>query len=194
MLCSFDRNYNSLHHLALPLSPPQTLSQLWFSCSPPLFCWCFFFFIWICHPSVHSFPPSLVLVFVSVPSSEIHPSFWAPCSLHPLHRNDCNSGCGLVLVVGAGVPEGKVWAELISVSVCLSVHPNSIKASCEWKSYPKDDLLASITKQTATFFDIFFNEIHDSVVFSKFENFMFLLVFFGRKVCFMLSGWNPSWQ
>ncbi|KAK7891109.1 hypothetical protein WMY93_023072 [Mugilogobius chulae] len=28
-------------------------------------------------------------------------------SLHPLHRNDCNSGCGLVLVVGAGVPESK---------------------------------------------------------------------------------------
>lgn len=82
----------------------------------------FFFFIsvhllfWLLSPSIHSFPSSpwsLSLFFI--PSSEIHPSVWAPCSLHPLHRNDCNSGCGLVLVVGAGVPEGKVREELVSI-------------------------------------------------------------------------------
>lgn len=49
-----------------------------------------------------------------VPSSEIHPSVWAPCSLHPLHRNDYNCGSGLVLVVGAGVPESKVWEEPVT--------------------------------------------------------------------------------
>lgn len=100
-------------------------------------------------PSVRSFILSIpvVLVFVSVPSSEIHPSFWAPCSLHPLHRNDCNSGCGLVLVVGAGVPEGKVWAELISMSVCLSVSSPKQHKSIEqdatslvgWKSIWMDN-------------------------------------------------------
>ncbi|MEQ2249621.1 hypothetical protein ILYODFUR_031287 [Ilyodon furcidens] len=37
---------------------------------------------------------------------ELHPSFRAPCSLHPLHRIDCNSGLDLVLVGGAGVLKG----------------------------------------------------------------------------------------
>lgn len=85
-------------------------------------CCCFFE---LSRHSIHVFilpPPfpwssSLFLFWFS--SSEIHPSVWAPCSLHPLHRNDCNSGCGLVLVVGAGVPESKVWEELISIC-CIS--------------------------------------------------------------------------
>lgn len=39
-------------------------------------------------------------------SPELHPSFRAPRSLHPLHRIDCNSGVDLVLVGGAGVLRG----------------------------------------------------------------------------------------
>lgn len=77
------------------------------------------------------FPWSSSLFLFWFSSSEIHPSVWAPCSLHPLHRNDCNSGCGLVLVVGAGVPESKVWEELISICciscTCETLHPNDIK-------------------------------------------------------------------
>lgn len=90
---------------------------------PTLNWWIIFMFLlcrcWLfghLSPFIHSFILliSMVLVFVFVPSSETHPSVWAPCSLHPLHRNDCNCGCGLVLVVGAGVPESKVWEEFIS--------------------------------------------------------------------------------
>lgn len=69
-------------------------------------------YIWVytwSHPFIH--PLHAHRPCVCVPSSETHPCVWAPCSLHPLHRNDCNSGCGLVLVVGAGVPESKVWEE-----------------------------------------------------------------------------------
>lgn len=74
----------------------------------------------------HSFIPfiAMVLVFVFVPSSEIHPSVWARCSLHPLHRNDCNSGLDLVLVGGAGVLDGTRYGhDLLSL-------PDALKETC----------------------------------------------------------------
>ncbi len=122
MHCLFNSKCKSLH---LNLSslfhshrPCHTFSLTICSSGPfVLLSHRFYLCVYYLDSSVHPYIPfiPMVVVFVFVPSSELHPSIWAPCSLHPLHRNDCNSGCGLVLVVGAGVPEGKVWEELISI-------------------------------------------------------------------------------
>lgn len=63
-------------------------------------------------PPSSSLMPPRSLVF----SPELHSSVWAPCSLHPLHRNDCNNGPDMVLVGGAGVLEGTRYGHALSLS------------------------------------------------------------------------------
>lgn len=148
MLCSSDRNYKSLHQQPPPLvSPPQTLSQFWFSCSPPLFFLSVFALDFSFHPSVHSLPPFLwsLCLFLFPPQRFIHPSEHPVLSIPFI---------GMIVIVAV------VWcwlSELASqrarygrslslwVCACQSVHPNSIKASSGCKCYPKDELLLSIT-------------------------------------------------
>ncbi len=127
MHCLFNSKCKSLH---LNLSslfhshrPCHTFSLTICSSGPfVLLSHRFYLCVYYLDSSVHPFIPfiPMVVVFVFAPSSELHPSIWAPCSLHPLHRNDCNSGLDLVLVGGAGVLKGTRYGHaLLSLSDAL---------------------------------------------------------------------------